>query len=75
MTVEVHMERRTERFLVDEAGNRVGVLLDIAEYQSMLEQLEELESIRAYDLARASGEKAIPFEQAVREIESNRDRH
>lgn len=69
------MERRTERFLVDEAGNRVGVLLDIAEYQSMLEQLEELESIRAYDLARASGEKAIPFEQAVREIESNRDRH
>ncbi|HWM95146.1 MAG TPA: hypothetical protein VN493_30605 [Thermoanaerobaculia bacterium] len=51
------MERRTERFLVDEAGNRVGVLLDIAEYQSMLEQLE-LESIRAYDLAKASGENA-----------------
>jgi hypothetical protein len=68
------MERRTERFLVDEAGNRIGVLLDIEEYQSMLEQLEELESIRAYDLAKASGEKAIPFEQVVREIERNRDR-
>ena len=74
MVLEVHMERRTEQFLVDEAGNRVGVLLDIAEYQSMLEQLEELESIRAYDLAKASGEKAIPFEQAVQEIERNRDR-
>jgi hypothetical protein len=70
--MEVLMERRAERFLVDEAGNRVGVLLDIGEYQSMLDQLEELESIRAYDLAKASGEKAIPFEQAVQEIERNR---
>jgi len=67
------MEHRAERFVVDDAGNRVAVLLEIAEYQSMLEQLEELESIRAYDLAKASGEKTIPFEQAVQEIE--RDRH
>jgi PHD/YefM family antitoxin component YafN of YafNO toxin-antitoxin module len=66
------MERRLERFVVDEAGNRVAVLLDLTEYQSMLEELEELESIRAYDLAKASGEKPIPFEQAVQEIERNR---
>ncbi|HYN20275.1 MAG TPA: hypothetical protein VE078_04895 [Thermoanaerobaculia bacterium] len=66
------MEQRAERFVVDEAGNRVGVLLEIAEYQAMLEQLEELESLRAYDLAKASGEEAIPFEQAIQEIERNR---
>ena len=59
-------------FLTDEAGNRVGVLLDIAEYPSMLEQLEELDSIRAYELAKSSGEKAIPFEQVVQEIERDR---
>jgi PHD/YefM family antitoxin component YafN of YafNO toxin-antitoxin module len=59
------MESRLERFVVDEAGNRVAVLLELAEYQSMLDDLEELESIRAYDLSKASGEKPIPFEQAV----------
>ena len=66
------MARRAERFLTDEEGNRVGILLDITEYREMLEQLEELESIRAYDLAKASGDEAIPFEQAIQEIERKR---
>jgi hypothetical protein len=63
----------TERFVVDEHGNRLAVLLDIAEYQKVLEQLEELESIRAYDSAKASGDEAVPFEQAVLEIERDRE--
>ena len=37
-----------------------------------LEELEELESVRAYDAAKASGGEVIPFEQAVAEIESER---
>ena len=57
------------RYLVDEQGRRIGVVLDLAEYERMLEELEELESIRAYDAAKASGDEAIPFEQAVSEIE------
>lgn len=35
------------------------------------EDLEELESIRAYDAAKASGEEAIPFEQALRDRRIN----
>ena len=35
------------------------------------EDLEELESIRAYDAAKASGNEAIPFKQAVAEIGQN----
>jgi PHD/YefM family antitoxin component YafN of YafNO toxin-antitoxin module len=62
----------TEHYVVDESGNRVAVLLDISEYCKLLEELEELESIRAYDAAKASGEEAIPFEQAVAEIEQDR---
>jgi len=61
-----------ERYVVDEKGNRVGVLLDIEDYHKLLAELEELESIRAYDAAKASGDKAIPFEQAVAEIERER---
>jgi hypothetical protein len=58
-----------ESYLVDEKGQRVAVLLDIKEYQKILAELEELESIRAYDAAKASQEEAVPFEQALKEIE------
>lgn len=52
----------TERFIVDEQGTRIGVLLDIADYRRLLEELETLEAIRAYDTAKASGDKVLPFE-------------
>jgi len=58
-----------ERYVVDENGSRVGVLLDVDDYRRLLEELEELESIRAYDAAKRSGDEVIPFEQAVAEIE------
>ncbi len=58
-----------EQYVTDESGNRVGVLLDIADYHKLLEELEELESIRAYDAAKASGDMAVPFEQAITETE------
>jgi len=61
-----------ERYIVDEKGNRVSVLLDIEDYRKLLEDLEELEAIRAYDGAKASGDAGIPFEQAVAEIERER---
>lgn len=61
-----------ERFVVDDTGSRVAVLLDIDEYQKVLEALEELETITAYDEAKASNDEIIPFDQAIREIESRR---
>jgi PHD/YefM family antitoxin component YafN of YafNO toxin-antitoxin module len=59
-----------ERYVVDDAGNRVAVLIDIEEYERILEALEELESINAYDEAKASNDEVIPFDQAIKEIES-----
>jgi PHD/YefM family antitoxin component YafN of YafNO toxin-antitoxin module len=61
-----------ERWLVDENGQRVAVVLDIDEYNQILEELEELEDIRAFDEAKASGEKPIPIEQAMPEMERHR---
>ena len=61
-----------EGYVVDEDGARVGVILPMEEYRKLMEELEELESIRAYDAAKNSGDEAIPFDQAVREIEQNR---
>lgn len=64
------MVKLKERYVTDEKGDRIGVLLDIEEYFKLLEELEELESIRAYDKAKASNDEAIPFEQAISEIET-----
>ena len=61
-----------ERYVVDEKGKRVGVVLDPKVYQRILAALEELESLRAYDAAKKSRDKSIPFEQAVAEIERKR---
>jgi PHD/YefM family antitoxin component YafN of YafNO toxin-antitoxin module len=64
------------RYIVDENGKRVGVILDVEEYERMVEELEELEDVLAYDRAKAEIEREedelIPFEQAVREIEEGR---
>ena len=66
------MSRSNERFVVDENGTRVGVLLEIDDYTKLIDALEELESIRAYDAAKSSSDEAVPFEDVVREIEQNR---
>lgn len=39
----------------------------------LLAEMEEMESMRAYDDAKASGDEAIPLEQAISEIEHPRD--
>jgi hypothetical protein len=66
------MGPKPQSFLVDAEGNRVGVVLGIREYQALIDDLEELEAVRAYDAAKASGEIAIPFEQAIEDIERHR---
>jgi hypothetical protein len=66
------MMRLKERFIVDENGTRIGVLLDIEDYHRVLEELEELEAIRAYDAAKASGDEVLPLEQALAAIEKDR---
>ncbi len=39
-----------ERFIVDEEGKRTEVILDVEDYYRMLQELEGLESVRAFDL-------------------------
>ncbi|KAF5414240.1 MAG: hypothetical protein C5S48_09480 [Candidatus Methanogaster sp.] len=58
------------KYVTDDAGTRIGVLIGIDDYHRILEDEEELAAIRAYDVAKASGDETIPFEQAVKEIES-----
>ena len=68
----VGMSAVHERFVTDKDGKRIAVLLDMGEYAKLLQELEELESLRVYDAAKSTQDEAIPLEQALAEIEKNR---
>ncbi len=61
-----------ERFVVDEHGKKVGVFLDIEDYERLLGELEMLDDMRAYDEAKAENGKGRPFDEVRREIERER---
>ena len=61
-----------ERFVTDKDGKRIAVLLDMDEYAALLQELEELEALKAYDTAKSDPDDAIPLDQALAEIEQDR---
>jgi hypothetical protein len=63
---------KPKKYVTDRQGQKIGVVLSIEDYKKILADIEELESIRAYDAAKASGDEAIPFHTAMQEIERSR---
>ena len=58
-------------YVVDENQHRKAVLLPVAEWKRIVDELEELDDIRAFDKAKAGLQETVPFEQAVREIQED----
>lgn len=56
------------KYIVDQESNKTAVVLSIQEWTAILNELEELADIRAYDAAKAGPEGTIPFEEAVAKI-------
>ena len=57
------MIKVSPQFVVDEKHHAKAVLLTIDEWDSILDELEELDDIRVYDLAKASQDEQVPFDQ------------
>jgi PHD/YefM family antitoxin component YafN of YafNO toxin-antitoxin module len=57
------------QYITDTTGKKVSVILPIRDYEKIMDELEELEDIKAYDRAKARKSEPIPFDQAVKEIE------
>jgi hypothetical protein len=55
------------QFITNEKGDRIAVVIPMEEYEQLLEELEELDELHAFDEAEASGETPIPFERTVSE--------
>jgi len=56
-------------YLVDEQQRRKAVVLSVAEWERVIEELEDLDDIRAFDRAKSGSQDAVPLERAVREIQ------
>ena len=48
------------------------LVIEIEEYEKLLEELEDAQALVEYHEAKASGETAIPLDQALDEIRRNR---
>lgn len=57
------------QYITDTTGKKVSVILPIKDYEKIMDELEELEDIKAYDRAKARKSEVVPFEQAIKEIE------
>ncbi|MCI5132921.1 MAG: hypothetical protein D3904_15755 [Candidatus Electrothrix sp. EH2] len=61
------------KYVVDSKKQPTAVLIPFSDWEKVLADLEELDDIRAYDQAKNTSQKSIPFEQAVREIQAEHD--
>ncbi len=60
----------TPEFVVDKNARKRAVIVSLDQWQQVMEELEELEDIRAYDKAKAEPEDAVPFDEAIRQIKA-----
>jgi PHD/YefM family antitoxin component YafN of YafNO toxin-antitoxin module len=58
------------QYVIDNKKKPKAVLLSIKEWEEVVDALEELDDIRAYDAVKSGDLQSIPFNQAVREIEA-----
>jgi hypothetical protein len=61
------------QYVVDENADRKAVMLSINDWEKVVDALEELVDIRAYDEAKRGSQDTVAFEQAVIEIEGGSD--
>jgi hypothetical protein len=54
-------------FITDGKGKKISAVVPIRQYQLWLEELEELEDIKAYDKAKARKEKPLPLRDAIQQ--------
>ena len=66
--VDPHEHRIYVKYLTDEEGTRVGVLISPEDWELLLDELGELWDTRAYDRAKAEGGETIPWEDLKAEI-------
>jgi hypothetical protein len=57
-----------EKFVLDENGNKIEVILSYDYYRLLLAEIEEKEELKAYDNAKSKNDEILDFDTAMNEI-------
>ena len=57
------------KYIVNEQQHKKSVVIPYSKWKTILEYIEELEDIKAYDQAKSENLETILFEQGVQEIQ------
>lgn len=60
------------KYITDQAGNKISVVISVKEFESIIEKIEELEDIKLYDQVKKSDESSLPIDEAFVLIETLR---
>ena len=66
------MQTINPQYIIDKKGNRISVVIPVTEFETIMDELEELEDIRLYDEAKSDNESSIPIDKAFEMIEEKR---
>ena len=59
------------QYIIDGTQTQQAVVIQINEWQKIIQQLEMLDDIEIYDKAKKTNNEVIPFDQAVKEIRNH----
>lgn len=57
-----------EQVVIDKKGKPVAIQIPVSQYKKMLEMMEELEDIKAFDKAIKRKQQFTPFNDAVKRL-------
>ena len=58
-------ETMKTQFITNEKGNKVGIILSIKDYEKLMDELDEVHTVRMYDKAKAEKLTFQPFEKVL----------
>jgi PHD/YefM family antitoxin component YafN of YafNO toxin-antitoxin module len=60
------------QYVTDDQGKKVAVILPVKDYEKIMDDLDELECIKAYDNAKTRKQEFIPAAEVFKTIEQKR---
>lgn len=60
------------QYVTDAVGKKTAVIVPVKDYERLMEGMDELECIKAYDRAKACKQTFVPAEDVFAAIESKR---
>lgn len=60
------------QFITDTKGKKISAVVPIKEYEQILEQLDELACIKAYDKAKLKNQQFVSLKEALGQVEKKR---